>query len=251
MDLSIVWRLGLLLVRPGALVAATPPLGGLYVPAPVKIGLTLLLALILAPTIEVPTGIAPAALAVVVGRELLIGLALAMAVRVLLAGAELAGQLAGFQLGFAYAAIVDPQTGARNNVVASLYANLALFTFLAINAHHVLLRALARSYAALPVGFGHTSASMATTVSAMLGTVFVVGVQLAAPVVVVLLIVELAIGLLTRAAPALNIMVIGFPVRLLAGLLALAAAVSVLPGLVRAAAPALIELATRLAQALK
>lgn len=248
MDLSFVMRLGLLLVRPGALIAAAPPFGGLYTPATVKVGLSVVLAVVLAPMVQVPAELGSAALALVVARELVIGVALAMAIRVLLAGAELAGQLAGFQLGFAYAATVDPQTGARNNIVASIYANLALVVFVGLNAHHVLLRGLAASYAAIPVGLGGVDGQMAAVVAQMLGAVFVIGMQLAAPVVIVLLIVELAIGLLTRSVPSLNVMVIGFPLRLLAGLLALGAAVSAVPAMVHSSAPRLIDLATRLAQ---
>jgi flagellar biosynthesis protein FliR len=251
MDLAFVMRLGVLLVRPGALIAAAPPFGGMYTPVTVKIGLTVILAVVMAPIVPLSDGFGGAGLVVVIGREMLIGLALALAVRLLLAGAELAGQLAGFQLGFAYAATVDPQTGARNNVVASIYANLALISFVGINAHHALLRTLTRSYGVLPVGIGHVDGDMAAIVMRMLGAVFVIGAQLAAPVVIVLLIVELAMGLLTRSVPSLNIMVIGFPVRLLAGLLALGAAIAAVPALVKSTAPHLAELALALAQAFK
>jgi flagellar biosynthesis protein FliR len=250
MDLAFVLRLGVLLVRPSALVAMAPPFGGAYTPVLVKIGFSVILALVLAPAIALPPVAGSVALVVIIAREVLIGVALAMTVRLLLAGVELAGQLAGFQLGLMYAGTVDPQTGARDNAIASLYANLALFTFLAIDAHHVLLRGLARSYAWLPVGMGGVDASLAPLVAKMLGAVFVIGAQLAAPIVVVLLVVELALGLLTRAAPALNMMVIGFPIRLIAGLLVLAATISVVPGITQTVIPPLVDLMTRVARAL-
>lgn len=247
MDLAFVTRLGLLLVRPGLLVAAAPPFGALYTPVPVKIGLSVVLGLALAPSVALPGDVGVAALTVILAREAAIGLALALSVRTLMAGAELAGQLAGFQLGFGYAAAVDPQTGARNSIVAALYSSLTLLTFLVINGHHALLRALAESYRAMPVGLGHIDAGMAGSVAALLGLLFVFGTQVAAPIVIVLLIVELAVGLVSRAAPALNLMVIGFPIRLLAGLIALAAAIGVVPSVVsRLVVPAL-EMAGRLA----
>jgi flagellar biosynthetic protein FliR len=250
-DLAFVTRLGLLLVRPGALVLAAPPFGGLYTPAPVKIGLSVILAVAMAPLVAVPSDVPAAALGVVLAREMAIGLALAFAVRILMAGAELGGQLAGFQLGFAYAATVDPNTGARNNVLASLYSALTLFTFLGLNAHHALLRAVAESYRAMPIGVGHLEASLGHSVASLLGLIFVFGTQVAAPVVIVLLLVELGVGLISRAAPALNLMVIGFPLRLLAGLIALAATIAVVPSLVaRLVVPAL-ELAGRLAFAFR
>ncbi len=80
----------------------------------------------------------------------MIGLALGLSVRLVLGGAEMAGQLAGFQLGFSYASLVDPQSGARNSVMSALYGTLTLFILLAIDAHHELLRALAASYEAMP-----------------------------------------------------------------------------------------------------
>jgi flagellar biosynthesis protein FliR len=247
MDLAFVTRLGLLLVRPGLLVAAAPPFGAMYTPTPVKIGLSVVLGIALAPAVNLPGEVGMAALALILAREAAIGLALALSVRAMMAGAELAGQLAGFQLGFAYAATVDPQTGARNSVVAALYSSLTLLTFLAINGHHALLKALAESYQALPVGLGHIDAGMAKAVASLLGLLFVFGTQVAAPIVIVLLIVEVAIGLISRAAPALNLMVLGFPIRLLAGLIALAAAVGVVPSVVsRLVVPAL-EMAGRLA----
>jgi flagellar biosynthetic protein FliR len=248
MDPSFALRLGLLLVRPAALVATAPPFGGSYTPAWVKIGLSVILALCVAPTVAVPDITSGAMLAVAVGRELMIGTALAMAVRVLVSGVELAGQLAGFQVGFSYAAAVDPQTGAQNNVIASLYSNLALLSFLAIDGHHQLLRAVARSYTSVPIGLGGVDASLGAMVARSLGAIFVLGAQLAAPVVIVLLIVELGLGLVTRAAPALNMLIIGFPVRLIAGLVVLAATVSIVPALTHAAAPALAELAMRIAR---
>jgi flagellar biosynthesis protein FliR len=250
-DLGPVIRLALLLVRPGALVLASPPFGGLYTPAPVKIGLSVVLGLALAPAVAVPGDITGAALGVILARELAIGLALAFAVRVLMAGAELGGQLAGFQLGFGYAAVVDPNTGARNNVLASLYSALTLFTFLALNAHHALLRALAESYRAVPIGFGHVDDTIARAVASLLGLVFVFGTQVAAPVVVVLLVTELAVGLVSRAAPALNLMVIGFPLRLLAGLVALAATIAVVPSMVARLVTPALEFAGRLAFAFR
>lgn len=250
-DLDFVTRLGLLLVRPGALILAAPPFGGLYTPTPVKIGLAVVLGVAMAPSVAVPGEVAVPALAVIVARETAIGLALAFAVRVLMAGAELGGQLAGFQLGFGYAAVVDPNTGARNNVLASLYSALTLFTILGLNAHHALLRALAESYRAMPIGYGHLEGTVARTAASLLGLVFVFGTEVAAPIVIVLLLVELGVGLISRAAPALNLMVIGFPLRLLAGLVALAATIAVVPSIVaRLVVPAL-EMAGRLAFAFR
>ena len=246
-DLSAWPHFALLLVRPSLIVATAPPFGGFYTPARVKIGLSTILALLLMPVVPMPRGLAGADLVAVVAREVLIGLALGMSVRLLLAGVELAGQLASFQLGFSYAATVDPQTGARSNLLGAFFGSLAMLVFLLVNGHHRVVRALVGSYTALPIGFGHVDPQLAALVARMLGVVFVLGVQLAAPVVIVLLVVELALGLVSRAAPSLNLMASGFAVRSLVGLAVLSLMVSVIPGVVTRAIPSVIELAAHLA----
>lgn len=231
-EFSPLVRFALLLVRPGMLVMSAPPFGPVYAPAQVRLGLTFLVAFLLLPTIPVPVSMPLVTLAAVVARELAIGLALGLSVRALMAGAELAGHISGFQIGFSYGAIVDPQSGVRNNMLAALYGNLALLTFFAMNGHHAMLRALAGSYTRLPIATGHVDASLVRAVSEMLGIVFVLGIRLAMPLMVVLLVVELAMGLITRAAPSVNIMAVGMPIRIIVGLLMIAAVVGVAPPLV-------------------
>ena len=106
-DATPLVHLGLLLVRPGTLVLAAPPFGATYAPAPVKVGITVLLALTLLPLVDVPAAGSSVGLAATVGREFAIGLAMALAIRALVAAAELGGHLIGFQMGLGYSAIVD------------------------------------------------------------------------------------------------------------------------------------------------
>jgi flagellar biosynthetic protein FliR len=219
----------MLLVRPGMLVAFAPALGGAHLPAPVKVGLTVLLAIGLLPAVDVPGRLPDLTTAAVIAREAVIGLSLGFALRALIAGAEFAGHLSGQQIGFSYGATIDPQSGVRNNMLAILYGSLATLGFLAINGHHTVLRALVQSYQALPMGGGQIDPSVVTSVRDILGLVFVVALRLAAPIIVVLLIVEVIVGLISRAAPALNYMVIGYPLRLMVGLALLAALVPVVP----------------------
>jgi flagellar biosynthetic protein FliR len=243
--------LAILLVRPGVLVIATPLLGALQAPAPVRVGLTVLLALTLAPFVALPPALEAAALAVVLARELAIGLAIALAIRVIVVGAEFAGHFTGYQIGLSLGSLIDPQTGVRNNIFAMLYANVAIVVMLATNAHHALLAALVDSYGALPVGTGGVAASLGTSVAGMLGLVFVIGVRIAAPVVVVLLVVELALGLFARVAPALNVLMAGAPLRLAVGLLVAAATVTAMPAIITRYVPAVLSLASETAGAFR
>ena len=250
-ELAVLERFGMLLVRPGMLIALAPALGGAHLPMPVKIGLTVLLSIGLLPSVNVPQGLPELTLSVVIAREAMIGLSLGFAMRALIAGAEFAGHLSGQQIGFSYGATIDPQSGVRSNMLATLYGSLATLGFLAINGHHSVLRALAQSYTALPIGGGQLDASVVSSVRDILGLVFIVGVRLAAPVIIVLLVVELVIGLISRASPALSFMVIGYPIRLIVGLTILAALVPVIPGVTNSLVDSVLMTGAQMARAFR
>lgn len=250
-DLSVVERLGLLLVRPGMLVLIAPGIGGQHIPAPVKIGLTVLLALGLLPSVAIPQLVPELSLGMVIAREVAIGLSLAFVLRALIVGAEFAGHLSGQQIGFSYGATIDPQSGVRNNMLAILYGSLATLGFLAINGHHALLRALVQSYQGLPIGIGQVNASIVGAVREILSLVFIVGARLAAPIVVVLLIVEIAVGLIARASPALTFQVIGYPLRLIIGLMLLAALIGTVPAVTNSLLEAVLVTGANTARAFR
>lgn len=103
-------------------------------------------------------------------REAAIGLALSLAIRVLLAAAEFAGHFVGYQIGLSIGSLIDPQSGVNNNILAILYANVTVIVF-SSNLHHMLLRALADSYRALPVGLGSLNDSLVKSVSDTIGLI--------------------------------------------------------------------------------
>lgn len=249
--LGTIAAFALLLVRPGMLVIGTPLLGAVQAPARLRAGLIVLLAVLLAPAVRLPVSLTAGELVLVALREIAIGAALMLAIQVLVAGAEFAGHFAGYQIGLSMGSLIDPQSGVRNNILALLYANLATVIALALNAHHTLLRALADSYAALPVGLGGVDASLAAIIARTLGLVFVIGVRIAAPVIVVLLLVELALGLLARVAPSLNVITAGAPIRVIVGLLVMAASLSALPSVVGRYVPTLFQVSAATAQAFR
>ena len=216
-----------------------------------RIGLAIVVAVLLLPAVPPETYASTSSLFLVVAREMAIGLVMALALRAVLAGAELGGHLTGSQLMLSYGSVVDPQGGVRSNLVANLYGNLALVTFLLMNGHHALLRALAASYTAIPIGEGSIGASLAGTVIQLLGIVFVLGARLAAPIVVVMLLVEVGTAIMARVAPSLNLLAVAPPIRVAVGLLAMAAMVPLVPSVVRAAASGVGDLALRAAGAFR
>jgi len=244
-------RFGLMLVRPGMLVMLAPLLGGATTPERVKVALIVVLALLLAPVVSVGETITGPSLSVVVARELAIGVSLALVVSALIAGAEFGGHLIGHQIGYTYGATVDPASGVRNTVVASLYGMIATITLLGANAHHQVLRALADSYRFLPIGSGGVDASITEAVGSTLAIVLTTGVRLAAPILIVLLLVEIAMAIVARSAPALNQMVVGHGVRVLVGLLVLAGMVGTVPRVMPGLVDTVLSVGTRLAGAFR
>jgi flagellar biosynthetic protein FliR len=231
-DFAPIAGFGLLLARPGMLIMTAPSFGGTYAPVHLRVGLTVLLGLLLAPVVPVPAVTSAVGLGLVIARELAIGFAFALGLRALIAGAELGGQLSGIQLMLSYGSVIDPQGGVRNNIIGTLYGNLTLLTIFIINGHHAFLRSLTASYTSLPIGAGGLDASLVRSVTDLLGIVFVLGIRLAAPLIVAMLVVELATGIVSRTAPAINLMSVSTPLRLIVGLLVVAGIVGVLPSLV-------------------
>ncbi len=250
MDLSPVLRFGLLLVRPGIVVMLSPGLGGQQIPTMVKIGLTVMTAIALVPSVTLPT-IGNSGLALIILKEAAVGLSLAFALQVLIAGAEFAGHLASYQIGFSYGATIDPISGVRSTMLVSLYGMLATLVFLGVNGHHAVLRALAMSYDGVPIGAMRVNPSLLVAVRDLLAMVFVVGLRLAAPVLVVLLIVELTIGLISRTSPSLTYQVIGYPLRIMVGLFIVGALIYTVPAVTQSMLEAALMLGGRTASAFK
>lgn len=249
-EFSTIAQLGILIARPASLVAAAPVFGA-FAPAQVRLGVSVLLAILIAPAVPPMAFTSTLGLGVLVAREMAIGLVMALALRAIIAGAELAGHLTGNQLALSYGSIVDPQGGVRNNLVANLYGNLTLLTFMAINGHHALLRALVASYTALPIGAGGVGPSMVASVTQLLGIVFVLGVRLAAPLIVVMLLVEVGMALMARVAPSLNLMAVAPPVRIVIGLLAIAAMIPLIPSVATRASSSIAQVALQAATAFR
>jgi flagellar biosynthetic protein FliR len=242
---------GVLMVRPGILVMATPLFGGKYVPPSVRVALTAILGLILVPLVPVPANLHPVAMMVLIAGEIVAGLSLALAVQALIAAAEFAGYIAGFQIGLSHAALIDPQSGVRNNILTVLYGTLATIAFFGVDGHLALIRALVRSFTTLPPGQWGASDAIVGNITQLLGLVFVLGTQLSMPIIIALLLVELVLGLVTRSAPAINLMVIGYPVRLAVGMIVLALGIHVVPEAVARHAPGVISTAMRLVGAVQ
>ena len=217
---AFLWPLARIL----GLVSVAPLLGNIGIPAPVKLGLGILLALAIAPGLPAVPAPDPMSLdgLLVLAREAMIGLAMGFAMRIVLAAVELAGEVMGMTMGLGFATFYDPQTRANTSAIGQLLALLTLLIFIATNLHLVLLAALADSFTSMPIAPTPAGTGMFRQLATWAGAIFSSGLQLALPVVAALLVINLALGILAPAAPPPNLLRIGFPITIGAGFLMLA-----------------------------
>jgi len=219
---ALLWPLTRIL----GLIAAAPLFGNNSVPRSVKISLGVLLATIIAPTVPAIPAADPTSWAglLILAQELLIGLAMGFTVRLVFAAVEFAGEVIGMTMGLGFATFFDPNTRGQSSAVSQFLALVTTMAFLAVNAHLVLLAALAESFVSMPISGLPIAGGAPLEVARWGGKIFAAGLQIALPVVATLLITNVALGVLTRAAPQLNLFGIGFPVTLGVGFLAISLA---------------------------
>ncbi len=206
-------------VRIMALIAVAPVLGNRAIPARVKIALGVLVTLSAAPLISAGAKIPLDSFIgfMAIGREILIGVAMGLSVRLIFAAIEMAGEVAGLQMGLSFAGYIDPSTGGTNNAVGSFFGIMAVLLFLSLNGHLLLLSGVIESFERLPIGSGNAAQISKSLVSAG-SQIFSAALSISLPIIVVLLIANLGLGIMSRIAPQLNVFAVGFPISLTIGL---------------------------------
>ncbi|AXH98713.1 flagellar type III secretion system protein FliR [Sporosarcina sp. PTS2304] len=150
-------------------------------------------------------------------KEAVVGLSIGIAAFIIMSAIQVAGGFIDFQMGFAIANVIDPQTGAQSPLLGQFLNSLAMLLLLAINGHHMLLDGIFYSYEFVPINelwppFG--DAKMAEFIVLTFARAFALAFQMAIPVVATLFLVDLALGITARAVPQLNIFVVGFPIKI-------------------------------------
>jgi flagellar biosynthetic protein FliR len=205
----------LCLVRAGALVMSAPLLGASISTASPKIALSLALAATLFGAADQPEVDAQGiALVALVLRELVIGLFLGFLLQLSLMSIRVMGELLGLEMGLQMANQVDPVSGLSTPIVTRLYEGLALLAMLSIDAHHWLVMALFDSIERAPVGLAASTDGIAGVFMSMFSEMLGAGIALAAPFSVVMSLVTLLLGLLARTAPQVNVLELGFTLRI-------------------------------------
>jgi len=229
---SLVAVGGLILLRITGLLLFAPFVSSQSIPVGVKAGFALALAGLLYPSCAAahwPT--AGLNWTGVVAGEVAVGLVLGLSLQLTVEAAQLAGNLLGVQAGFSLITLLDPQTEADTPVLATLNGLLTVLIFLQLEVHHWLLRGLAASFAYLPPGTIVARAQAARQLLRAAGGIWLVGLQIAFPVVAATLLVDVTLGFLAKASPQMPVLLLGLPLKTSLGLTVLAGSLMLWPGI--------------------
>lgn len=162
-------------------------------------------------------------------HEVLIGLCLGLAVDVIFAGIQIAGELIGFQMGFSIANVMDPMTGANVPIISNMLYITAFLLFFSLGGHHLLIRALVESFQIIPIGDSLVHRGFLMSVITYAGEMFVIGVKVAAPIIGVLFLINIAFAVIARALPQMNVFLMAFPLTISVGLIFLILVIELMP----------------------
>jgi len=212
----------LILIRVSGLVVSAPILSADTVPRPLRIYLTLLVALILINVVPLQSDLDSLSTLdyfLLATKEVMVGLLLGVVPRVLFAAIDFAATVIGFQMGLSISNVVDPQSDVQISIIASFEGVVATLIFILLDGHHIFFEALSFSYQAVPIGgFQFTDNKIGFLVR-ITADLFIIGLKLGAPIIIALLIANIIMGFMARSIPQMNIFVVGFPFTIGLGLL--------------------------------
>jgi flagellar biosynthetic protein FliR len=207
-------------VRIGACLMVAPVFGARYVPRRLKLALALAISVLIAPTLpkaDLPALLSGASVAIT-AQQLLIGIAIGFMLQLVFDALALSGQVLANTMGLGFAFNIDPLRGVSTPALGQLYVILGTLTFLSLNGHLALLQLLVDSFRGLPVGVDGFDRDALQMLANWGDLVFSGALRIALPGVTALLVVNLAFGVVSRAAPSLNLFAVGLPVTLVMGL---------------------------------
>lgn len=212
----------LVLIRISILLFMFPIFSSKVFPARLKTGFALVAALLFYSVLEVDLSRFPlsvGATGLLIIAEVMIGLILGLCLRMFFASIQLAGQIIGFQMGFGMINVVDPQTGSNVSIMDQLGYWVCVIIFLILNGHHIMFLAVIESFKLVPIGFFTLQNVMMVKILEMGSDLFFLAVKIGAPVIVSLAFVSVGFGLMAKFSPQMNVMIVSFPLKIIAGLL--------------------------------
>jgi flagellar biosynthetic protein FliR len=211
-----------IMVRVSAILFTMPFLSARNVPVLLKAGLALTVSLMLMPQLSVtpPTlPSSPIGFALGVASEVGIGLIIGLAVQLLFVGIQMAGQIAGFQMGFAIANVVDPVSSLQIPMLSQFIYLFSMVLFLSLDLHHHFLKALMDGFEIIPFWGATFNGSIFELMMKLASDIFVIAAKIGAPVMVAMLLTSVALGLIARTVPQMQIFIVAMPLKIILGLI--------------------------------
>ena len=210
-------------IRISGMLFAVPVFGTRMMPVRIRIAFTIVLTAVLAPLLPTPPAVDIISLAglLITAQELFIGLIMGFVLQMVFSALVMAGEQIAMSMGLGFASLVDPANGVNVPVISQFYVIVASLLFLAMNGTMLITEALVQSFQLLPVGTGLLGKEVFWTLATWGGQMFISAILIALPIVTTLLVTYMALGVMTRAAPQLNIFSVGFPVTMMLGFIAM------------------------------
>ena len=215
----------LVLLRASGLFFMAPVFSDRAIPTLVKAGFIILLSGIIVSVLkapELPPVDSAWVLAGLAAKELLVGLIIGMVFRLLFMGVKTGGAILGYQMGFAMVVMPDINGTDQLSIVARIWFLLAMLIFFTINGHYLVLTALIDSYTVMPPGLAGASSSVGDMIIKYSAYVFIIAIKVAAPVMITLFLVDVALGTVAKTMPTMNVFFVGLPIKIGVGLAVLA-----------------------------
>ena len=219
-----IFRFFLLLVRISAVILTFPVLNSRVIPSQVKIILIVMLSFSLYPAIHAHNLLFPNTLihlGFYILGEMFIGMLVGFTGQIIFTGLQLAGTLMDNQMGLSMANTVDPQNGHQITITSNFQYIMGILIFLAVNGHHALITVMAESLHSIPLLQFNISMNVGKLLVILMGKAFVMAIRIAAPVIVTILLTNIAMGIIARTVPQMNIFILSFPMNLGIGTLVL------------------------------
>ena len=206
-------------MRIGAFVMVMPVIGSSFVPVRARLLLAVALTIVMAPVLNSVPAAEFLSLAgvLMILKELAIGIVMGFLVQLVFDAITLGGQIIAMSMGLGFAVFLDSTRGVNIPVLGQLFLMLGMLIFLSLDGHLAMIQLLADSFRILPIATGQLSTSAISAVLEWSSQLFVVAVKIALPAITALIVVNLSFGVMSRAAPTLNLFAVGFPVAMLLG----------------------------------
>lgn len=197
-----------------------PFFGGNSIPKTVKAALTIVLAIAIWPYVKVDGALMPSSpwnIAIMILGEMVLGLCMGIAVHVMFSAIQTGGNFIGVQMGFSMVNVLDPLTGTNESVTAHFLYMTAILVFLSLNGHLYLLSAMVDSFKHVPPGQLFISSKLTAQILTISKDLFILAVKVASPIIASIFVVDLSLALISKMAPQMNVLMLGFPLKILVG----------------------------------